>query len=104
MIEKVAEAFLDEIAKIATAIETAAGHEIHLKAPTMRHIAAIRDPGSAGFIKPKVKMRIAGGARNVGVRRPPTLSSGRSAIGRGQAIRAASGRRPAGTVAATPVP
>lgn len=96
--------FFDELEKIAVAVQTQSGHEIHLKAPTMKNIAAIRDPGSAGFVKPKLKLRISGGAKNVGFRRPPTLSSGRSAMSTAKAIRSASGRRPMGMPAGTPTP
>ena len=95
-------AFCAELTKLATAIETASGAEIHLKAPNMRYIAQMRDPGSAGYVRPKTSLRIAGGARNVGVKLPPTLSSGRSAAQKAQTVRASAGRRSPGFIP-TPV-
>lgn len=100
---QVVESFFDEMNKLATAIDTAAGHEVKVKVPPMRAVAAVRDPGSAGYIKPTVKFRIAGGAKNMGVTRPPTGSSAKRARSQARMVRAVAGRRPLGMPAPTPV-
>jgi len=50
-----------------------------IKVPSAKDVAWMRDPASApGAPRLTSSFRIAGGARNVGFRRPPTLSSGRT--------------------------
>lgn len=47
---------------------------IRVKLPTHAEMAHIRDPASSGRIKMTTQFRIAGGARNIGFKRPPVPS------------------------------
>lgn len=63
----IADGFFSELAKLAVMV------------PNMRHIQLMKDPASSGFVRPVMNMRIAGGASNVGVTRPPVPSGGHAA-------------------------
>ncbi len=76
----IARGFFSEMAKLAGAV------------PDMRHIQLMKDPASSGFVRPVANLRIAGGARNVGVTRPP-IPSGVRAAAEAARVRAAVSRK-----------
>ena len=76
----IASGFFSELAKLAVTV------------PNMRHIEHMKDPASAGFVKPVMNLRIAGGARNVGVTRPP-IPSGIRAAAEASRVRSAVSRK-----------
>lgn len=62
------DAFLDALVKIAAGAQ----------APTIQHLQLLSNPGASGLVKAPATFRVAGGAKNMGVTRPPTPSTNRT--------------------------
>jgi hypothetical protein len=62
-------AFIESLTKIAAGLHV----------PTVQHLQLLTNPGASGLVKPPTTFRVAGGAKNMGVTRPPTPSTNRTA-------------------------